>query len=100
MMVDFQQVTQRYIPEDIPLQTVFWLYPFKAMEAVASFVVQDGLVLNQISLLFFFNSNSWGWSPTGSTRHVGHHLAYCTCPGWLWGWRIWWNDDWQGKPKH
>jgi hypothetical protein len=23
MMVDFQQVTQRYIPEDIPLQTVF-----------------------------------------------------------------------------
>jgi hypothetical protein len=29
---------------------------------------------------------------TGSTRHVGHLLAYCTCPGWLWGWRIWWNE--------
>jgi hypothetical protein len=27
-------------------------------------------------------------------------LAYCTCPGWLWGWRIWWNEDWQGKPKY
>jgi hypothetical protein len=40
------------------------------------------------------------WSPTGSTRHVGHQLAYCTCPGWLWGWRIWWNDDWQGKPNY
>jgi hypothetical protein len=26
-------------------------------------------------------------------------LAYCTCPGWLWGWRIWWNK-WQGKPKY
>jgi hypothetical protein len=25
--------------------------------------------------------------------------AYCTCPEWLWGWRIWWNEDWQGKPK-
>jgi hypothetical protein len=21
------------------------------------------------------------------------------CPGWLWWWRIWWNEDWQGKPK-
>jgi hypothetical protein len=21
---------------------------------------------------------------TGSTRHVGHWMAYCTCPGWLW----------------
>jgi hypothetical protein len=37
---------------------------------------------------------------TGSTRHVGHLLAYCTCPGWLWGWRILWNEDWQGKPKY
>jgi hypothetical protein len=36
---------------------------------------------------------------TGSTRHVGHLLAYCTCPAWLWGWRIWWNE-WQGKPKY
>jgi hypothetical protein len=46
------------------------------------------------------NSNSGGWSPTGSTRHVDHQLAYCTCSGWLWGWRIWWNDDWHGKLKY
>jgi hypothetical protein len=26
-------------------------------------------------------------------------LAYWTCPEWLWWWRIWWNKDWQGKPK-
>jgi hypothetical protein len=26
-------------------------------------------------------------------------MAYCICPGWLWWWRIWWNEDWQGKPK-
>jgi hypothetical protein len=37
---------------------------------------------------------------TVSTRHVGHSLAYCTCLGWLWGWRISWNEDWQGKPKY
>jgi hypothetical protein len=24
-----------------------------------------------------------GGVQTGSTRHVGHLLAYCTCPGWL-----------------
>jgi hypothetical protein len=22
------------------------------------------------------------------------------CPGVLWWWRIWWNEDWQGKPKY
>jgi hypothetical protein len=40
-----------------------------------------------------------GGVKTGSTRHRGHLLAYRTCPGWLWGWRIWWNE-WQGKPKY
>jgi hypothetical protein len=39
-------------------------------------------------------------SGTGSTRHVGHWMAYCTCPGWLWWWWIWWNKDWQGKTKY
>jgi hypothetical protein len=49
---------------------------------------------------FFLNSHSGGWSPDGSTRHVGHWMAYCICPGWLWWWRIRWNEDWQGKPKN
>jgi hypothetical protein len=49
--------------------------------------------------IFFYSTNG-GWSPTGSTRYVSHQLDCCTCPGWLWGWRIWWNDDWQGKPKY
>jgi hypothetical protein len=35
--------------------------------------------------IILFNSNSGGWSSTGSSRHVGHQLAYCTCPGCLWG---------------
>jgi hypothetical protein len=56
--------------------------------------------LNLESCDFFFNANIGGWSLTGSSRNVGHQLAYCTCPGWLWGWTIWWNDDWQGKPKY
>jgi hypothetical protein len=44
-----------------------------------------------------------GGVKTGSTRHVGHWMAYCSCPGWLWWWwwwRIWWNEEWQGKPKY
>jgi hypothetical protein len=78
---------------------------------------------------FFLNLHSGGWSPNWvhSARrplvcmyvysrggphtalaprpsliycaYLGHLLAYCTCPGWLWGWRIWWNE-WQGKPKY
>jgi hypothetical protein len=27
-------------------------------------------------------------------------LVYCTYPGWLRGSRIWWNEDWQGRPKY
>jgi hypothetical protein len=50
--------------------------------------------------LIFLNSHSGGWSRTGSTLHVGHWMAYCTCPWWLWWWRILWNEDWQGKPKY
>jgi hypothetical protein len=37
---------------------------------------------------------------SGFTRHVGHELAYCNCPEWLWGWKIWWNEDLQGKAKN
>jgi hypothetical protein len=40
-----------------------------------------------------------GGVQTGSTRHVGQLLAYCTCPGWLWELRIWWNE-WQEMPKY
>jgi hypothetical protein len=29
---------------------------------------------------YLFNSLSGGWSPTGSTRHGGHWLAYCSLP--------------------
>jgi hypothetical protein len=51
-----------------------------------------GLGEEALSPLFFFLICIVGGGvQTGSTRHVGHLLAYCTCPGWLCGWRIWWN---------
>jgi hypothetical protein len=40
-----------------------------------------------IDFTFSKTCTSRGWSPASSTRHGGHWLAYCTCPGWLW-WRI------------
>jgi hypothetical protein len=49
---------------------------------------------------FFLIRIVWGGVQAGATRHVGHWMAYCTVPGWLWWWRIWWNEDWQGKPKY
>jgi hypothetical protein len=51
------------------------------------------------NLPFFLICIVRGGVQTGSTRHVGHLLSYCTCPGWLWGWKIWWNE-WQEKPKY
>jgi hypothetical protein len=40
-----------------------------------------GTFSNHCTLNGSFNSLSRGWSPAGSTRHGGHWLAYCTCPG-------------------
>jgi hypothetical protein len=38
---------------------------------------------------------------TGSTRHVGHWIAYCTCPRWLWWGRIFGGIKIdRGKPKY
>jgi hypothetical protein len=41
-----------------------------------------------------------GWSPYWVHSACWPLLAYCTCPRWLWGWRIWWNGGWQGKQKY
>jgi hypothetical protein len=46
------------------------------------------------------NSHSGGWSPNWVHSARRPLLAYCTCPGWLCGFRIWWNENWQGKPKY
>jgi hypothetical protein len=52
-------------------------------------------------LFIFYLRIVGGGVQTWSTRHRGHLLPYCACPGWLWGWRIIrWNEHWQGKPKY
>jgi hypothetical protein len=61
----------------------------------------SGLDLRFLEMAEIFLFRTVGrWSPIWSTRHVGHWMTYCTWPGWLWWWRIWWNEDWQGKPKY
>jgi hypothetical protein len=50
--------------------------------------------------VFFFNSHNGGWNPYWVHSACRPLVAYCTCPGWLWGWRIWWNKNWLGKPKY
>jgi hypothetical protein len=57
------------------------------------------LSMYEYRLFFFLICIVGGGIQTGSTRHVGPLLANFTCPGWLWVWRIWWNE-WQGKPKY
>jgi hypothetical protein len=63
--------------------------------AASGYDDDDGSVVPWI----LFASLSGRWSPAGSTRHIGHWLAYCSLPGWFWWWSIWLNEDLQGKPK-
>jgi hypothetical protein len=42
---------------------------------------------------------SWDVMRPESTWQVSHYLAYRTRPGWQ-VWSIWWNENWQGKPKY
>jgi hypothetical protein len=59
------------------------IWRFDALGSSVGFEVLSAMVmkleLNTKSKFW----HSWGWSPAGSTRHVGHRLAYCTCLGWL-----------------
>jgi hypothetical protein len=56
--------------------------------------------LSYFILFFYFYIGGWipYWVLPALRRLL---LAYCTCPGWLWGWRSWWTERfWQGKPKY
>jgi hypothetical protein len=47
---------------------------------------------------WFFDEEGFAYWVHSARRPL---LAYCTCRGWLWWWwRIWWNEDWQAKPKY
>jgi hypothetical protein len=43
-----------------------------------------------------------GWRDFKSTRDCGHFWPIVQAPDdrWGWLWSNWWNEDWQGKPKH
>jgi hypothetical protein len=57
----------------------------------------QGLVWLDVFFLFEY----WGVSPYWVHSALRPLLPYCTCPGWLWGWRSWWNTRfWQGKLKY
>jgi hypothetical protein len=49
---------------------------------------------------FFLIRIVGGGVHTGSTRHVGHFWPIVPAPGYCEDWRMWWNKDWQGKPKY
>jgi hypothetical protein len=94
--------TERLLLAD-PFTAELVLHATSARALITSRMLTAVLLCRQIrkpnNCLFFLICIVGGGVQTGSTRHVGHKLAYCTCPGLLWGWRIWWNK-WQGKPKY
>jgi hypothetical protein len=79
---------------DVSMIPEHWLATSGYGCCVHQFSVASELRLRLIR--FFFNSNGGGWSP----NWVHSARRPLTCPGWLWWWRIWWNEDWQGKPKY
>jgi hypothetical protein len=48
----------------------------------------------QLVVFFFFSLLVVGGAHTEVHVALRPLLAYCTCPGWLWGWRSWWNEMW------
>jgi hypothetical protein len=58
------------------------------------------IFLTLVIMVFFFNF--LGWGETESTWHVGHYWPNVPAPDdrWWWLWNIWWNEDWQRKPKY
>jgi hypothetical protein len=63
-----------------------------------TYVLTNSLV-DCLSFFFLIRIVGW-WIPNWIHSARRPLLVYCTCPGWLWGWRIWWNEERQGKPKY
>jgi hypothetical protein len=53
----------------------------------------------RIFLYIFFNLLSGGWVQLGPLSKAATGWPIVACPRWLW-WRIWWNENWQGKPNY
>jgi hypothetical protein len=63
--------------------------------------MNDKQIIHGTVKILFSNSHSGEWSPVqlGPLGSAATDWPIVACPGWLW-WRIWWNEDWQGKPKY
>jgi hypothetical protein len=74
----------------------FWSWSLYMLRILAfkndHFLHQFDLEHTHSSFIQLFIEIVGGGVHTGSARHCGHVLAYCPCPGWLWGWRSWWNE--------
>jgi hypothetical protein len=79
-----------------PCTSVKWTLP---LAADGWYELQEYIFRIWSTVFFFLIRIVGGGVQAGSTRHVGHWMAYCTCPGWVWWWRIWWNENWQGNRR-
>jgi hypothetical protein len=97
----------------IEWRNIWWQYDANIKSKYTKYSIQFNSILycrkaqgwsrykfRRLVIRFFLDSHTGRWSSAGHTQHVSHLMVYCTCPGWLWWWRIWCNKDWQGKPKY
>jgi hypothetical protein len=52
-----------------------------------------------INYFFFLICLVGGGVQLGPLGAAATDWPIIACPGWLWLWKIWWNEDWQGKPR-
>jgi hypothetical protein len=101
ILVHTFQTTPRHIPVDVNIRqwlvshSCMWLTEF---ESDWNETREHELNLKYSNGRNFFFSSFVGWDETESAWYVGHCLAYCGSLG-KWVWSIWWNENWQGKPK-
>jgi hypothetical protein len=74
-------------------------FSYGAVSCIHRSINNQRMIMQEIVnviIIFFLILIVGGWSPKWVHWARRPLLAYCI---WLWGWRIWWNEDWQGKPQ-
>jgi hypothetical protein len=71
---------------------------------VSSVVGTNGNIhkFNVLHFVIFYFRRKWLVVRFESTWYCGHYWPIVQAPDdrWGWLWRIWWNKDWQAKPKY
>jgi hypothetical protein len=81
--------TSQYVAE-FTFSTRFWKW-----DSSTSWECQ-----NTVSITLLIVSLLGGGVQLGPLGTAATDWPIVACPGWLWWWRIWWNEDWQGKAKY